>query len=209
MLSMVSQYAPMTIGGMGVGGRKRVLSRSEDQQSRKRQKQLQVEPEEADRHAFRVHCFREMCLRHEGASYFYLRRLGFTDARSIDFLNCSTAVDGYLLAMASLYLKRAGLNTCGYTKDRYLFYALYLAIGTFFFWHYSVFARQAYSLALLFLAEPEEDLPRGAEEILLYLLGPLPSSAKGEGPSLLRSTQQLEWDTRLSRFLAGKDKVQL
>lgn len=164
MLSMVSQYAPITIGRMGVGGRKRVLSLSEDQQSRKRQKQLQVEPAEADRHAFRVLCFREMCLRHE------------------DFLNSSTAVDGYLLAMASLYLKRAGLNTCGYTKDRYLFYALYLAIET------------------------EEDLPRGAEEILLYLLGPLPSSAKGEGPSLLRSTQQLEWDTRLSRFLAGKDK---
>ncbi len=133
----------------------------------------------------------------------------FTDARSIDFLNCSTAVDGYLLSMASLYLKRAGLNTCGYTKDRYLFYALYLAIGTFFFWHYSVFARQAYSSAPFFLAETEEDLPRGAEEILLYLLGPLPSSAKSEGPSLLRSTQQLEWDTRLSRFLAGKDKVQL
>jgi hypothetical protein len=115
-------------------------------------------------------------------------------------------VDGYLLAMASLYLKRAGLNTCGYTKDRYLFYALYLAIGTFC-WHYSVFA--LHGLAPLFLAETEEDLPRGAEEILLYLLGPLPSSAKGEGPSLLRSTQQLEWDTRLSRFLAGKDKVQL
>jgi len=33
--------------------------------------------------------------------------------------------------MASLYMKRAGLNRLGYTKDRYFFYALYLAIGTY------------------------------------------------------------------------------
>lgn len=49
-----------------------------------------------------------------------------------DFITSSAVVDDYLLSMTSIHLKRAGLNALGYTKDRYFFYALYLAIGNAF-----------------------------------------------------------------------------
>ena len=45
------------------------------------------------------------------------------------FLLQSTIVDQYLLAMVLIYLERARLTSIGYTKDRYFFYALFLAMG--------------------------------------------------------------------------------
>jgi hypothetical protein len=118
-----------------------------------------------------------------------------------DFVYSSEVVDEYLLAMASLYLKRAGLNSMGYAKDRYFFYALYLAIGT------ASPPLQRYSVVLTwYRTETEEDLPRGAEEIILYLIGPAPEP-ENDCFVLAPTEQQREWSRRLSRFLAGKDKV--
>jgi hypothetical protein len=210
---------------MGSLGRKRVYSLSEDQLVRKRQKneqqQLQQHTKvvacttaEPDYHTERIRSFREMCQRHEGTSvrvfaavplpgHFCSSCSPATTPSTTGFITTSSAIDGYLLALASLYLKRAGLSAQGYKKDRYFFYALYLAIGTL-----SLFAlmREGVSTRHRALyrvrAETEEDLPRGAEEILLYLLGPAPSGLLG------RRTLQIEWDRRLSNFLTGKDKVQ-
>jgi hypothetical protein len=221
------------MASMGSLGRKRVYSLSQDQLLRKRQKkeqeQLQQQQQQqhtkavacttavvvADYHTERIRSFREMCQRHEGTSVRVFgaaplpgrlrssRSPATTCHINSGFITTSSAIDGYLLALASLYLKRAGLSAQGYKKDRYFFYALYLAIGTL-----SLFAlmREGVSTRHRALyrvrAETEEDLPRGAEEILLYLLGPAPSGLLG------RRTLQIEWDRRLSNFLTGKDKVQ-
>jgi len=52
----------------------------------------------------------------------------------------------------------------------------------------------------------EEDLPKGAEEIICYLLGPSPER---EDVFSFQSEEQKEWNLRLERFLTGKDKVGL
>lgn len=89
---------------------------------------------QAKEHSFRISRFLEMCHRHEGTRTGKGKRVSQVLTLVLvceDFIKNSVVIDSYLLAMASLYLKRAGLNAKGYTKDRYFFYALYLAIGAF------------------------------------------------------------------------------
>lgn len=50
---------------------------------------------------------------------------------TVDYLLRSCIVDKFLLAMTLLFLERAGLTAKGFQKDRYFFYSLFLAIGTF------------------------------------------------------------------------------
>jgi hypothetical protein len=71
MISVLSWFNPCTSATLGPEGRKRAHWLPEEQQARKRQKELSVveESEElAEYHALRVVNFRQMCYRHAGSS---------------------------------------------------------------------------------------------------------------------------------------------
>jgi len=110
----------------------------------------------------KLDAFQKMCDRHNG------------------FLTSSIAVDKCLLSMVLIYFERARMKLIGYTKDRYFFYALFLAI------------------------EMEEDSLDGLTEIIHYILGQAPCTLNyGDRDDQIRD--QRLWDQRLRPFYQGKD----
>jgi len=114
----------------------------------------------------KMHAFQVMCDKH------------------IEFLISSRVVDKYLLSMVLIYFERSRMKLVGYSKDRYFFYALYLAM------------------------EMEEDTLDGLTEIIHYILGPAPCTLfYGEARKEEQTRAQALWDQRLTQFYQGKDAL--
>lgn len=101
--------------------------------------------------------------------------------RHIGFLTSSIVVDKYLLSMVLIYFERARMKLIGYTKDRYFFYALFLAM------------------------EMEEDTLDGLTEIIHYILGQAPCTLNYGDNRAEQIRDQRLWDQRLAQFYQGKD----
>jgi hypothetical protein len=96
-----------------------------------------------------------------------------------EFLMRSATVDKYLLSMVLIYFERAHLTAVGYTKDRYFFYALFLAM------------------------EMEEDAVDGLSEVIYYVVGQVPPRSTIPGQL---SEAEHRWNSRLIQFYKGKDR---
>jgi len=101
--------------------------------------------------------------------------------RHIGFLTSSIVVDKYLLSMVLIYFERARMKLVGYTKDRYFFYALFLAM------------------------EMEEDTLDGLTEVIHYILGQAPCTLNYGDNRAEQIRDQRLWDQRLAQFYQGKD----